>query len=226
MEDEIMFKRLLIFLSAFFLITVFVSCVRMDKSSVSQEDLEKQIVDLKTQLEQERKEASKREMDEQQDAENVKKASDQLAESLKEEIAKNQITINRYRDALIINIIEEIFFDSGKADIKKKGFKVLDRIGNIIKNLHNKMIKIEGHTDNVPIAEGYKDTFPNNWSLGAARAISVAEYFENNLNIDPKRLEVISFSKYRPVVPNTSAKNRARNRRIEIVLVNDSPYHR
>jgi chemotaxis protein MotB len=183
----------------------------------STEDLKKEISDLKQQME-------KNEYENQQEIERTKKANDLLAESLKDEIQKNQIVINRYRDILTIKISEEIFFDSGSAEIKKSGFNVLNRIGKIMINFPDKMIKIEGHTDNVPIAAGYKHVFPNNWALGATRAINVAEYFVKDLKFDPKRLEVASFSMYRPLVPNTSAVNRAKNRRIEIVLINKNMY--
>jgi len=182
--------------------------------SKNTKDLKKEISVLKQQME-------KNEYKNQQEIERTKKANDLLAESLKNEIQKKT---NRYRVILAINISEEIFFDSGSADIKKEGYDVLNRIGRILKNFPDKMIKIEGYTDNVPIAAGYKHVFPNNWALGATRAINVTEYFVKDLKFNPKRLDVASFSMYRPLVPNNSAINRAKNRRIEIVLINKNMY--
>jgi len=194
------------------------ACQIYPASSNNSENLQKEITDLRNQI-------AKDEYNNKQEIDKTKKTSDLLTNSLKDEIQRNQIVINQYRDILTINISEEIFFDSGSADIKREGFNVLDRIGAILKYFPDKMIKIEGHTDNVLIAPSHKHVFANNWVLGAIRAVNVAVYFEKDLKIDPLRLEVASFSKYRPIVPNTSVGNRAKNRRIEIVLLNKNVYY-
>jgi chemotaxis protein MotB len=189
----------------------------LTKAPCPRPDLDKQIADLRQKIE-------KQKTDEQKEVDKAKKAYDQLAASLKNEINKDQISINQYKGVLTINMVDEIFFDSGHAEIKKGSFDVLNRVGSILKNLPDKIIQIEGHTDDVPIAETYQHKFPNNWYLGAARAVNVAVYFEKKIGIDPTRLAVLSFSKYRPLVPNTSKTNRAKNRRIEIVVVDRSLY--
>ncbi len=178
---------------------------------------EKQISDL-------RQELNTQKAHDEQEIDKAKQTYDQLAASLKDEIQKDQVTIDQYKGVLTINMVDKIFFDSGKAIIKKDGYGVLDRVGKILNSVPNKIIRIEGHTDRVPIAEAYKWKYPNNWALGARRAVNVAEYFQDKVKIDPKRLEVVSFSKYRPVAPNDTAMGRAKNRRIEIVLENMSLY--
>ena len=213
-----MVKKFIILINSLLLITFFIACRSTPPaSSENPANLKQEIGSLKTQIERDKYKNEK-------EVARTKKTNDLLAESLKDEIQKNQITINQYRDVLTINISEEIFFDSGSAEIKKAGYGVLDRIGTILKGFPDKLIKIQGHTDNVLIAESFKNVFPNNWALGATRASNVAGYFESKLKIDPLRLEVASFSKYRPLVPNTSASNRAKNRRIEIVLINRDLY--
>lgn len=212
-----MVKKFIILLNSLFIILIFMACQTYPATSNNTEDLQIEISGLKNQI-------AKDAYDNQQEVEKTKKASDLLAQSLKNEIQNKQIAINQYRDILTINISEEIFFDSGSADIKKDGYNVLDRIGTILKKFPDKMIKIEGHTDNVLISESLKHVFANNWALGAIRAINVVVYFEKDLKIDPLRLEVASFSKYRPLVPNTSVINRSKNRRIEIVLINKNLY--
>lgn len=213
-----MLKKTMVLLNSFIILTFFIACqTTRPAASNKTDDLKKEISYLKKQITQ-------YEYENQQEIEKAKKANALLAESLNTEIKKNQITINQYRDILTINISEEIFFDSGSSDIKKAGFDVLDRIGKILKSFPTKVIRIEGHTDNVPISEDLKKTFPNNWALGASRASNVAVYFEDELKINPERLVVASFSKYHPLVPNTSAVNRAKNRRIEIVLINKNKY--
>jgi chemotaxis protein MotB len=148
----------------------------------------------------------------------------QLLQSLKDEIKKDEVMINKYQDALTINIAERILFDFGRATIKPKYYPVLDKVGKILQSLPDKFIQIEGHTDNVPIAKDYVWKFPNNWALGAMRAINVTTYFIDHFKINPQRIAVMSFSKYRPLVPNTTPANRAKNRRIEIVILNKSLY--
>ena len=212
-------SSLLIYLTIIKLIVLFgcTTAAPLTKAPCPRPDLDKQIADLKQQVE-------KQKAQEQNEINNAKQAYDQLAASLKNEISKDQISIKQYKGVLTINMVDEIFFDSGHAEIKKESYDVLNRVGAILKNLPDKIIQIEGHTDDVPIAENYQYKFPNNWYLGAARAVNVAVFFENKMGIDPKKLAVMSFSKYRPLAPNTSKANRAKNRRIEIVVVDRSLY--
>jgi chemotaxis protein MotB len=150
----------------------------------------------------------------------TKTAYEQLIGELKKEVADKSIEVQQYKGMLTINMVDQIFFDSGKADIKQQGNSVLNRVGAILKKMPDQIIRIEGHTDDVPIASEYRNYFPNNWSLGSRRAENVALHFIDNDKIDPMRIEVVSFSKYRPRVPNDSEVNRAKNRRIEIILTN------
>ena len=80
------------------------------------------------------------------------------------------------------------------------------------------MIKVEGHTDNVPISRG---AFPNNMRLSTARAASVFEYFVDKKGLSPKTLEATGRSEYEPVAKNDTEKGRARNRRVEIKIYTD-----
>jgi chemotaxis protein MotB len=154
----------------------------------------------------------------------IKETYENLLSSLKGEIDEKTIAIQSFKDALTINMMDKIFFDSGKAGIKPDGLNVLDRIAPILKNLEGKNIRVEGHTDDVPISAKIKSKYPSNWELGAARSSAVARYFIERHGIDPARIVAVSYSSYRPIVPNISEENRARNRRIEIVLIDRSLY--
>jgi len=190
---------------------------RLTQLNSEKKNLEKQTAGLKKELDMKLKA-------EEADKEKMKKTYDQLVSSLRKEVGEKTIEVQNYENALTINILEKIFFDSGKAVIKPEGLDVLRRVGDIIKNLHEKVIRIEGHTDDVPIGPKLVSVYPNNWELGAARASNVAEYFRTKSGIKPENLMVVSYSMYKPVVPNTSEQNRARNRRIEIVLQDKSYY--
>jgi chemotaxis protein MotB len=147
-----------------------------------------------------------------------------LLARLKGEVDAKTIEVQNFKDALTINMMDKIFFDSGKTVIKPEGLGVLDRIAPILKNLEDKNIRIEGHTDDVPISAGMRSRFPSNWELGAARSSAVARYFAETHGIDPARISAVSYSSHRPIAPNSSEENRARNRRIEIVLIDRSLY--
>ncbi len=110
-----------------------------------------------------------------------------------------------------------VLFDFGRADINSTGFGVLDRIGNVIKKMPYP-IRIEGHTDNVPI---HTQKFPSNWELSTARAVNVLKYFTDAGQIDPRRLSAVGYGDSKPLVANDSPRHRAKNRRVEIVLIKE-----
>jgi len=211
-------KRVLIFSSLILTMAFVVMCssaeVKSNESLTSENQaLKKKLADLQQTIDAQKA---------QEDFEiaNTKSSYDQLMSDLKKEVDNKSVEVQQYKGMLTINMVDQIFFDSGKADIKPQGYSVLDRVGAILNTMPDKIVQIEGHTDDVPIGGDLQKIFPNNWALGSRRAVNVSMYFINKAKIDPTRIEVVSFSKYRPRVPNTSAENRAKNRRIEIVVVN------
>jgi chemotaxis protein MotB len=161
---------------------------------------------------------------EESEKQRIEKSYQQLLSNLEGEVGQKTIEIQTYKNALTINIMDQIFFNSGESRIKTDGMDVLRRVGEVLSSLPDKMIRVEGHTDDVPIGLSLRDTFPNNWMLGAARATAVAEYLRTKSGIDPTRIVVVSYSQYRPLVPNTTPEGRAKNRRIEILVVDKSLY--
>ena len=141
-----------------------------------------------------------------------------LTESLKSEIAKGDIRIRQVRDRLTINVVDQILFDSGRAQLKSRGIEVLQRVGEVLKTIPDKQIRIEGHTDNVPIGGRLKQRFPTNWELSAARATSVVRYLVDKGGVDPKHLTAVGHGDTHPVADNATEEGRQANRRIEIVL--------
>lgn len=148
-----------------------------------------------------------------------KKTHDSLVTELKTEIEKGEIAITQLKDKLSLSMVDKILFDSGSVEIKKEGKEVLDRIGAILKRVTDKQIKVEGHTDNVPISQRLIKKFPSNWELSTARATTVVRYLQDNAGIEPERLFATGYSEYRPIAPNDTDENKAKNRRIEIVLI-------
>ena len=146
------------------------------------------------------------------------KTYENLLDSMKSEISKGEVTISELKGKLTVNLVESVLFDSGKAEVKPNGLVVLQKVIDILKNIKDKAIRIEGHTDNVPIVGALTRKYPTNWELSAARAINVARYLQQQ-GIDPALLAAVAYGEYKPVAPNDTDEGRAKNRRIEIVLV-------
>jgi len=153
------------------------------------------------------------------EVEEMRGTYENLLENMKGEIAKGEITITQLRGKLKVNMLDEILFDSGKTTVKPQGLEVLQRVGSILVNVKDRAISIEGHTDNVPIGAELKKRYPTNWELSAVRATTVARYLQEKTGIDPGLLSAIGYGEYQPVALNESEEGRAKNRRIEIVLV-------
>ncbi len=148
----------------------------------------------------------------------LKKTYNSLVGEMSNEIKKGEITITQLKDKLTVNMVEQILFDSGSAEIKKDGKKVLGRVAEILTKVKDKQIRVEGYTDNVPISQRLTAKFPTNWELSTARATTVARYLQDK-GIDPKLLSACGYSEYRPVASNDTEEGKAKNRRIEIGLI-------
>lgn len=147
----------------------------------------------------------------------MKELESNLRQRLQDEIGAKNVEIEQLRDQLSVRVLDRILFRSGSAEILPRGRTVLDSVAAAIAG-GNETIRIEGHTDNVPIGPNLKSKYFSNWELSTGRASSVARYFENEHVIEPTRMEAVGFSMYRHVAPNDTAENRQRNRRVEIVL--------
>jgi chemotaxis protein MotB len=147
----------------------------------------------------------------------VSKTYENLLDEMKEEIQQGQIAITELKGKLTVDVVDKILFDSGKAEIKKEGMEVLKRVVQALRNVEDKTIRVEGHTDNVPIAGALAKRYPTNWELSAARAINVTRYLENQ-GIDPALLSAAAFGEHQPVADNETPEGRAKNRRIAIIL--------
>ncbi|MEW6601320.1 MAG: OmpA family protein [Nitrospirota bacterium] len=150
--------------------------------------------------------------------EEQKHSYDNVVSELTEEIKKGEIAVRQLKDKLTLTMVEKILFDSGKADIKANGKKVLDRVADILKTINDKQIRIEGHTDNVPIGPALAEKFPTNWELSTSRATTVVKYLQEK-GVNPALLNAAGYSEYKPVESNETDDGKSKNRRIEIVLI-------
>jgi len=146
---------------------------------------------------------------------------DALVQGLSKEVEKGQLQVKQYKNMLAVDLAEQIFFDSGRATLKKEGKEVLKKVGDALKGYENKIIRVVGHTDNVPVAKSLQATFPSNWDLSVARAANVVRYLQE-VGIPPERMIPSGRGEYEPVAPNDTPEGRQKNRRIEIMLIDKS----
>jgi len=166
-------------------------------------DQKKEIRELKTRLEEREKEFGV--------------VRNKLMKDLKGQIKKGNIKIEQLERGLVLTVLEDILFDSGKIEIKSKGKKTLTKVAAILKeNCPDKDVSIEGHTDNQPIKYS---RWKSNWELSTARASSVLHFFIDKCGIKPNRLRVVGFGEYTPAASNDAKKGRQQNRRVEIVIL-------
>jgi len=139
-----------------------------------------------------------------------------IKEVLKDLENKDKLNIFQDRRGIVIRITDTALFDSGSAEIRKEAVDAIDNLAGIIapmkENLH-----IEGHTDNIPIKSMQ---FPSNWELSSARATSIVRHFVSH-GVDPARLTAIGYGEYRPIAGNDTNEGRAKNRRVDIVILNE-----
>ena len=142
-----------------------------------------------------------------------------LMADMKEEIEQGQIKITQLADRLSVSMVDKILFPSGEAEITPEGLEILNRVGKVLKNTEGKIIRVEGHTDNVPIHPNLQKKFPTNWELSAARATNVVRFLQDKVGIKGTRLQIIGMSEYSPVADNKTPDGRSQNRRIEVTLL-------
>ncbi len=144
----------------------------------------------------------------------TKEDATELADALFDQINSGEIEIEYKGRQIIIRIREKGSFVSGSAQLADDYYDVIEEIRAVLAEKPGK-IQVQGHTDNVPIRSG---RFSSNWALSSARAVTVAQELMKGGEINERRFEVAGFSDTKPLVANDSASNRARNRRVEIVI--------
>jgi chemotaxis protein MotB len=146
----------------------------------------------------------------------------QLNQNLQTEVNADQVQIKQLQNRLQVTMVNAILFPEGGWELSSSGQQELGKIVPTLQSVTGKQIVIEGFTDNEPILEPLASRFPNNWYLSAARAISIVTYLEGQ-GLDPNQLSAVAFGKYRPIASNDTPAGRAQNRRINIVIQDQTP---
>jgi len=152
-------------------------------------------------------------------ADRIKSTYEALVSGLREDIDQKQAQIEAFEDSVRVRFADRVLFESGRSTVTAEGKSKLGKLAEALRDMPGNLIRVSGHTDNVPIAADYRYKYPTNWELSAARAAAVARYFIDQLGWDGSRLQATGFSAYRPVADNATAEGRAQNRRVEIEIV-------
>ncbi|MEA3560542.1 MAG: OmpA family protein [Candidatus Omnitrophota bacterium] len=143
-----------------------------------------------------------------------------LEKKLQEEISRGDLKVKMEDRGVVVTMVAEVLFDSGKAAIKDPSKKTLQKVASVLSKgkTSDNFIYVEGHTDNVPIKySGYK----SNWELSTKRATEVLHFFIDKCKINPRRLAATGYGEQRPLVSNDTPEGRAKNRRVEVIISPD-----
>jgi chemotaxis protein MotB len=135
--------------------------------------------------------------------------------------AQNKVTLEITRRGLIVSLKEAGFFNSGQATIKPEAYDLINTIAEVMTQ-YNNPLRVEGHTDNVPISTSQ---FPSNWELSTARATNGLRYLLRNFDVDANKISATGFAEYRPIADNATPEGRAKNRRVDLVMLSAEAEH-
>jgi chemotaxis protein MotB len=138
-----------------------------------------------------------------------------LAKSLKDEIRSGKIELSELKGRMVVKMKDKILFSSGSVRINPEGQSALGKVAEALKDVQGKIVRVEGHTDNVPTDP--KGSFPSNWELSTTRALAVVKLLQDK-GVPAQRLSAAGYGEHQPIASNASALGKSLNRRIEIVL--------
>ena len=150
----------------------------------------------------------------------LKRVQNELSSILEPQISAGSVQIKRRGNELVVELSDQILFDSGRAEVNEAGQTVLAQVAKSLVALGNHTIQVGGHTDRTRVSNPEtQERFPTNWELSTARATNVVRFLEERGKIPGARLLATGFAQFRPIADNNSAENRKKNRRIELVLL-------
>jgi chemotaxis protein MotB len=148
------------------------------------------------------------------------KKINEIIQALQDEIAQGIVSYEIFNEKLILSFEEKVSFPSAQAEVRSQFIPVLEKIGTALLNTNGKII-VAGHADNLPIRT---ERYRSNWDLSAARAASVVHQLIERAQLPPQRMVAEGHGDAHPIFPNTTPENRAKNRRVEIVLIQDENF--
>ncbi|MFX3624003.1 MAG: flagellar motor protein MotB [Ectobacillus sp.] len=170
------------------------------KDGKSQEELQKELEELKKR----------------QEMEELKGLQDQIDQYIKSNNLSLSLQTKLTERGLMVTIMDNALFDSGKAVVKVESLNLAKEISKLLVKAAPREIMVSGHTDNVPIAN---PQYGSNWDLSTQRAVNFMQVLLQNPELKPEKFSAVGYGEYRPVAPNDTAENRAKNRRVEVFIL-------
>lgn len=153
----------------------------------------------------------------------LKKLADILEESVSFELGASdfaeKLQINYDDRGLVVRLSAKDFYEAGSAQVKREALPVLDQMAKILRTV-KRHIRVEGHSDNIKLVS---DLYPSNWELSTARSSWIVRYLIQKFKFDPTYLEAAGLAEYHPVASNNTEAGRAKNRRVEIIVLGKDP---
>jgi chemotaxis protein MotB len=150
-----------------------------------------------------------------EEAEEFQKLYEEMSKYVKANNLEASITLRLDERGLLVRFMDDVLFDSGKADLTPKAREIINKVAEIIRQ-NDKNVRVEGHTDNIPINTL---RFPSNWELSTTRAVNVVKYLIEENGIEAKRLSASGYSDQHPVDDNNTQVGRQKNRRVDMVIL-------
>ena len=147
---------------------------------------------------------------------------ERLSQELKDAMQRQEVSLLRETDRLTIRVGGEALFRPGEISLRPESRTMLDKIAAVLQGIPDYVMRVEGHTDNIPVTGATRERWPSNWELSAVRAASVVRYLQEK-GLSPEQLALGGYAFYRPVTSNETPEGRALNRRIEITLLPPPP---
>ena len=147
--------------------------------------------------------------------EEVQASLEQLEADLWPEIQSGKIELSREPRGLVLSLSESALFPPGEARLQSRSMPIMRKVGAALSRVPGR-IRIEGHTDDTPI---HTRLYPSNWQLSTARAITVLKFLIHERSLPSERLSAAGYGEFRPLAPNDSPENRAKNRRVDVVIL-------
>jgi chemotaxis protein MotB len=152
-----------------------------------------------------------------EEVEEFVKIYEQMSEYIKENNLESSITLRLDERGLLVRFMDDVLFDSGKADLTASAREIINKVAEIIRQ-NEKNVRIEGHTDNVPINTV---RFPSNWELSTTRAVNVVKYLIEECGLEASRMAASGYSDQHPVDDNDTKEGRQKNRRVDMVILRE-----
>ncbi|WP_088104255.1 flagellar motor protein MotB [Halalkalibacter urbisdiaboli] len=146
----------------------------------------------------------------------LKKLQEQIDRYIEENNLSSKLKTNLSSDGLLLTILDHALFYSGSADVRPDSVELAKTISELLVTDPPRRIVVAGHTDNVPISNNH---FRSNWDLSAFRALNFMKILMDNENLNPENISASGYGEYHPVASNDSAEGRAKNRRVEVMIL-------